>query len=591
MKDQKSFNWILKTIHNYIYANEGMSQQQAFSEVVKILFIKIFDEKNSLKHFFITDEEFKKIKLTGKSESFELRMRDLFWYVKKTYKGAFSIQQEIELSYLTLAYIIKKIQDQYLSIKDEDLCGLVYQQYISDHQKGERGQFFTPLPVVKLAIGLIDPGEHETVIDPACGSGSFLVSTVSYLKTKDANLNVLEYSKEKLRGYEINASIVSLAKMAIVLSGGDPASIQKRDSLKRNLGKLRNEKFDLIMTNPPFGIKGRVEDRKTLSEFDLAHQYIEIGNKVVRTNKMRDSQTPEILFIEKCVQLTKKGGRGVILLPNGILMNKRYSYVRSFLKLRVSIDMVVQLPEGTFSSLGTTIKTSLLFYSRKIGVNTIFAKATLRQDLIMKIVDEFMLETKKTDDRLDYEFNRPFYREEEKKLKDSKKMYEVAEFVAKNKIVHKGMVYYVEVGNINPTYMEIDVEKKIKANTLPERGVYILQEGDLLIAKVGNFIGTQKHAVAYVDKKYQGAIASSAFSVLRNFKIDPFYLLYFLKSKFFLQQLNRHRSGSLIPFVKENDIKEMRVEIPSENEIKDWSNKIRKFIYTKNKSRRILANL
>ena len=312
---------LLGKLHNYIYANEGLGRQEAFDEIVKILLIKIFDEKEKLNHFFVIEKE------EIESGTFKKRLTEL-----QKYAGS----EKVNLSTPTLIYTVKLLQK--LTLKsNKNLAGEVFQNFIADNQKAERGQFFTPREIVELAVSMVDPKSDEIVLDPACGGGGFLIETISYLGDS--------FIKKNIRGVEINPRVAQIAKLGINLAGGDESKIVIANSLLESDQNVA----DVILANPPFGVKGRVRERLVLNKYSLAE-----NNK---------SMVPEILFIERSFNLLKNGGRMAIVLPQGVLNNTNMEYVRDYLLDKARILAVVGLHGNTFRP-HAGVKTSLLFLQK-----------------------------------------------------------------------------------------------------------------------------------------------------------------------------------------------------------------------------------
>ena len=164
-------------IHNYLYANDGLSEQQVLEEIVKILFAKYYDEQNTENSFYVTENE-----LTKNNETFLKRLNILFENTKQKYKTYFDSNDSLELSTQSLLFVISKLQKINFSESSKDANGLAFQKFLGRHAKGGRGQFFTPDPVIDFCVEIIQPKPHEKIIDPACGTGGFLFSTLNYFK-------------------------------------------------------------------------------------------------------------------------------------------------------------------------------------------------------------------------------------------------------------------------------------------------------------------------------------------------------------------------------------------------------------------------
>jgi type I restriction enzyme M protein len=359
-------------IHNFIYANDGLSPQQVLDEIIKILFIKLVDENNKNSKFFIAEKEYKEIKDKHKNIDFANRITDLFEQMKKYYNDIFENDERLNLSNPSLAFTISLLQNINLSESSNDVKGLAFQKFLASQQKGDRGQYFTPEPVIELCVKMISPKSNETIIDPACGSGGFLYSALKYYINKNKISRKDEYVENNLFGIDINKRIAKIAKMKLLLETNSKCSIniscfntlEEFDYKKINNNNL-TANFDIVLTNPPFGTVGKITSLKVLGNYALGHRWIQLNEKYIPSSNILQGQAPEILFIEACTRLLKQGGRMAIILPNGHLENPTLNYLRYYLKNNFKIYALIKLPPETFIPYGTGVKTSVLFLKKK----------------------------------------------------------------------------------------------------------------------------------------------------------------------------------------------------------------------------------
>ena len=288
---------IFRNCHNYIYANEGLSNQDAFDEFLKILFMKMVDEKDRVSErvrFWITDEEEKEI-LEGKTSDFFDRINKLFQEVKKKYFDIFDQNERINLKNETIAFVVAQLKNFNFSLASTDVKGQAFQTFIHSFYRGERGQFFTPTPITHLCVEMLEPRQNEMIIDPACGSGGFLVTAMKHVidkslsKKEKEDPNLLarftkDYAEENIRGIDINPRLARVAKMRMVLEDDGHTGIFQADSLdsfakiktraqKMGATKIQEENFDLVLTNPPFGSKGKIKDKSILGQYELGYKW------------------------------------------------------------------------------------------------------------------------------------------------------------------------------------------------------------------------------------------------------------------------------------------------------------------------------
>jgi len=635
-------------IHDNIYANDGLSPQQTLEEFVKILFIKIFDENENLNQFTISTEEWSELK-TGKGiHSITERISSLFEQTKQAYKDIFDNDDRIRISPIALGFTINKLQSISLLNSSQDAKGLAFQKFLSHHEKDGRGQFFTPEPVIDFCVAMMQPKPNETIIDPACGSGGFLMSALKYLQNNYSELDTKKVVSKNLFGLDINRSIARIAKMKLLLEANGKTnvlcsnSLEDLDSIKLSLSHSGG--FDLILANPPFGAK--ITNTATLSKYDLGYKWTNYNKEYHKTKSVYPNQNAEILFIERCLQLLKEGGRMGIVLPNGNFENPSLEYLRYYIKLKAKILAIVNLPQETFIPFGTGVKTSLLFLEKdtpnKIKQYPIFfgrvkklgyqgnkngtplyqkdkygqvikdsnKQPILDEDfsVIIKAYKEFqegeIIENENffslNYDELNGRFDFDFYSPENRKMfsnLDSGKTVRLGDICDIIKIKSRKLkdlnltVEYVELSDINTHSYEIINSTTYQVHELPSRGSYEIQEGDIITAIAGNSVGTRKHATALVTKEFEGSICTNGFRVLRNFKIDSYFLLFFLKSEVFLKQMFMYRTGAAIPNVSDIDLANTLINIPSDKTIKEISKKMKRAFELRQESRNQIESI
>ena len=389
LKPATELKTVFETCHNYIYANEGLLKEKTFNEVLKLIFIKMVDEKSASPkcQFRITDKEMKEIE-EGKKNAFLERILRLFERVKVEYSDVFDPTERINLKPITIAFIVSQFQKFSLMNTAADVKGIAFQTFVHAHERGERGEFFTPYPILEVAVKILDPGDDEMILDPACGSGGFLIQTMKHvwdmidrsrpdLREKMRMDMKITYAHVYTKGIDINPDLARVSKMHMILYDDGHTGIFSANSLepferindialRAGAGEIKS--FKIVMTNPPFGTKGKVTDRRILEQFDLGYKWKKDRKtgKWIKTNELQKGQTPEILFIERCLQFLKNEGRMAIVLPDGILTNITLGYVREFIISKARILAVVSLPQVTFIPHGAGTKASVLFLQKLI---------------------------------------------------------------------------------------------------------------------------------------------------------------------------------------------------------------------------------
>ena len=635
-------------IHDYIYANDGLSPQQTLEEFVKILFIKIFDENENCNMFTVSSEEWCILKSGKTNQSLIERISNLFELTKQAYIDIFDNDDRIKLTPIALGFTVNKLQSISLLNSSQDAKGLAFQKFLSHHEKDGRGQFFTPEPVIDFCVEMMQPKADEIIIDPACGSGGFLMSTLKYLQRNNSKLNTAKSVSNNLFGFDINKSIARIAKMKLLLESNGKTnvicanSLEDLDSIK--LSVSQKDGFDIVLTNPPFGAK--ITNTSTLSKFDLGHKWSVYDKDYHKTKIVYPNQNAEILFIERCIQLLKEGGRMAIVLPNGNFENPSLEYLRYYIKLKTKILAIVNLPQETFIPFGTGVKTSLLFLEKdtpnikkqypiffgrvtKLGYQgnkngtPLYQKdkygQTIKDSIGQPVLEEdfsiiveafkkfqngnviesdnaFSINYNELNGRFDFDFYSPENRKMFSNLNNVKTVRlgdicDIVKIKSKKLKDQNSTVEYVELSDINTHSYEIINSTTYQVHELPSRASYELQEGDIITAIAGNSIGTRKHATALVSKDFEGNICTNGFRVLRNFKIDSYYLLYFLKSEVFLKQMFMYRTGAAIPNVSDNDLSNIIIHLPNDNYINEISKKMEKAFELRQESRNQIESI
>lgn len=626
-------------IHDYIYANDGLSAHQTLNEFINILFVKLYDESNSIRLF----DDF--------SVSGVEKINKVFDEIKQKYKDIFDENDTIKLSQNSLIFIVKKLKDISLQNSSGDVSGLAFQKFLSHKEKDGNGQFFTPPAVIDFCVEIINPNPGETIIDPCCGSGGFLFSSFKHL-LKNGVSDKKQILSNQIFGTDINRDIAKIAKMKFLLEENTATNIHCQNSLNTlsSLQKLFEKQlaeqggFDIVLTNPPFGASGKITDTSVLKSFDLGYKWIKNDADFVKSNALCNGQPAEILFVERCLQLLKEGGRMGIVLPNGHFENPSLEYLRYYIKLKTKILAVVNLPQETFIPYGTGVKTSLLFLQKdtpnlvqqypvffskvkKLGYQgnkngtPIYKKDEFGR-LVTKngapIIDEdfstvlsdyqsfnnhktintdnsFSLNYNELNGRFDYDFYSPENRDILNRLaKKSVRLGEIVDIVKQKsqKLKNKNStVQYVELSDVNSHSFEIINSTEYIVHELPSRASYELKENDIVTAIAGNSVGTYKHATAFVSKDYDGAICTNGFRVLRNPKINEFYLLYYFRTDMFLKQMMMYRTGAAIPNVSDNDLQNILVYLPEESIISRISSQMQKSFALRNESMKMIEEI
>lgn len=350
---------ILEKCHDTLWQGGKLTPTDAFDELAKILFIKIRDEKKARRNGEPYDFQ---IKTHERPKSVANRIKRLYYDAKTQDPEVFT--EDIEIDESRLFSVVNHLQGISLNQTDLDVKGVAFERFLGNFFKGEIGQYFTPRELVEFMIKMVMPNHEELVLDPACGSGGFLLHTLDYIRARASEFYTEgtpehythwhDFAQKRLFGIEVNDSIARVAKMNMIIHDDGHSNVIGSDALvnfdtlyEQHRG-FEKETFDLILTNPPFGAVVKKAESPYLEDYELGR-----GNP---------SQKTEILFLESCFDFLKwDTGKLAIVLPDGILTNSSLQYVRNYIEQHFKILAVVSLPQLAFSHYGAGVKTSILF--------------------------------------------------------------------------------------------------------------------------------------------------------------------------------------------------------------------------------------
>jgi len=367
----------LRDCEDFIKAHEGTDP---FNEIFKLIVAKLYDERRTLKN----DSSKARFRIGVLEAASEARVRivGLFDDATKLWQGVFTPDEAIMLGDDSLAYCVSALQRAYLVKSDADILGAAFELMINPTMKGDKGQYFTPRHVIQMCVEALDPRDSETVFDPACGSGGFLVGALEHVfaaiaeERDDENAtldNQKDYASANVFGIDYDPLVAKVAKAYMLIWGDGRANICVADSLNdaawgdearsRFLttdrdGRTVPRQFDIIMTNPPFA--GAISASETLNRYHLAYRPDKSGRATRMSKVNRD-----ILFVERCLDFLKPGGRMAIVLPRGLFKNYGDEPVRRFVLMRAQVTAVVGLSGSMFKPF-TNTKTCVLFLHKRL---------------------------------------------------------------------------------------------------------------------------------------------------------------------------------------------------------------------------------
>ena len=374
---------VLGKCHGTLWQSGKLAPTEAYDELAKLLFIKIQDEKQ---HRHDSEPYDFQIKTRETAKSVARRIKVLYQEAKADSPEVFT--ENVKVDDNPLFSVVNHLQGINLNKTDLDVKGIAFERFLGSYFRGDMGQYFTPRELVEFIIKMIEPNQKDRVLDPACGSGGFLLYAMEHIQrqaseyykegTPEYHTYWHDFAEKRLFGIEVNDAIARVAKMNMILHDDGHSNVIGNDALI-NFDKLydqnrgfKEESFDIILTNPPFGAKIKKEEKPYLGNYILG--------KKVDSPKERNSQKTEILFLERCFDFLKSGtGKLAIILPDGILNNSSLQYVRDYIEQHFQILAIVSLPEIAFRYYEAGVKPSILFLRKFSEEECSLYKASIDQ--------------------------------------------------------------------------------------------------------------------------------------------------------------------------------------------------------------------
>lgn len=602
---------VFKDIRNYLAGRllGTTRDEQLLEEVVKVLFCKFYIDKEN-------------IKIDSKNEiELAKAYRRVFVKVKVNIPNTLGRYDEILLDPTSLAYVHTRLDLLTDRVLKEDPFGDAYEVFIGDSIRGQEGQFFTPQNVVGLLVSLIKPQQGETIIDPACGSGSFLNASARWLISNGVQSDIVARSifgtdkdryLSELAAARLSLITLAQAKVYCADSLAWKPDDEKEFEISDSIGK-----FDIVLTNPPFGSKIISTSDKTQKTFELGHKwgFDQTTKRYVKTNELLNSVPPQVLFMERCINLLKPGGRLGMVVPESLISSNGYKYVVQYILDNTIIKAVIGMPEALFktSGKGGTHTKTVLLVLEKDGKSAVerpkifMAEAKwcgknsrgqrIDKDDLPEILNKYNQYSLKQLEIFDYNgylvkyqdiidnvlaprYYNPEVDSTLDTLKDTHELITVGDMV-KNKILEikrgdeiggmnygSGNIPFVRTSDISNWEVKIDPKQGVSEEVYNQyKSKQDVQENDLLMVKDGTYlIGTCAIITKY-DKKilYQSHLYK--IRVIDRTKLSPFLLLAILSSDPVQQQIKSKRFTQDIIDSLGNRINEIVLPIPKSNKL------------------------
>lgn len=491
---------------------------------------------------------------------------------------------ELELDPVSIKFIDEKLNEIDLFNLDRDIIGDAYEIFMGDAIKGQSGQFFTPQNAADALVQMISPETNCRVIDPACGAGGFLIATLKYWSRIKANID-----KNSLFGIDKDGYLTRLAKIHLACMGQNTKSIHCADSLvwdESILGTC-NSQYDVVLTNPPFGVNIQAGSIDTLAKFELAYKYRATKEgSFDKTNTINESVAPQVIFLEQCVNLVKPEGTIGIVVPESMISNKKYSYVAEYILKTCYIRAIIGMPDELFKTSGkggTHTKTCLLVLENKkinndLDYNIFMAEAKwcghdsrgreIPKDDIPAIVDNYLSYKKGNsikNSNLGFVVKRNqitnnvlaprayvFGIQKDSVLEKTHNLVTIGQLIEERVIevstgneVGKlaygtGSIPFVRTSDISNWEIKADPKHLVNEevyNSLAQK--QDVQEGDILMVKDGSYlIGTCAMITKYDTKiVYQSHLYKIRVTLNNKYNLNKYYLLAVLSSEYVRQQI------------------------------------------------------
>ena len=387
-----------KQAHNALWGGGELNPSEAFDELGKLIFCKIWDEQKPRKNGEPYDfQVFRESSDEKTKEELQKRIKSL--YAEGRNKDPEVFKEDIRLSPEKLRTVVGYLESIHLGKTDLDSKGRAFETFMGSFFRGDFGQYFTPRPIVKFIVDVLPIKNDSLVLDTSCGSGGFLLHTLDKIRQQasyyypnfESNIKEVndhfkywhDFAKENLFGIEINEQIARTAKMNMIIHDDGHTNVITADGLlpienvkDKNGNVLQQgiysrtqnkgfayDRFNFIITNPPFGFLIRQTEQAYMHQYGFAYKEVDWLNPKTKQTA-RENQSTEILFIEQCHNYLVEGGYLAIVIPDGILTNSSLQYVRDCIEEKYRIVAVISLPQTAFQATGAGVKSSVLFLKK-----------------------------------------------------------------------------------------------------------------------------------------------------------------------------------------------------------------------------------
>ena len=394
--EQSELTKRFKQAHDALWAGGQLNPSEAFDELDKLIFCKVWDERKPRKMgepydfqiITVSENEIKDERIRRQKENDELYKRIIALYVEGRKKDAEVFRDNIRLTPEKIRTVVGYLESVNLSETDLDSKGRAFETFMGSFFRGNFGQYFTPRQIVEFVVDVLPIKNDSKVLDTSCGSGGFLLYALNKVRNQAAELypnykkDARQYARwfpywhdfaeKNLYGIEINEQISRAAKMNMIIHDDGHTNVITSDGLvsdqtifERTANRgFEYGTFDFIITNPPFGSTIRQTEKAYLKTYQLGKKDEDWLAVKAQPETVRENQSTEVLFIEQDYKFLKPGGFLAIVIPDGILTNSSLQYLRNLIEDWFRIVAVVSMPQTAFSANGAGVKSSVMFLQK-----------------------------------------------------------------------------------------------------------------------------------------------------------------------------------------------------------------------------------
>ena len=343
--------------HNELWSGGRADPTESFDEMSKLIFAKLYDEQhtpNGAEYGF----------QWGVNETdIMVAQRVIEQYDRARSDDPRVFVADIHAEPSGIAAVVRLLQHVSLSRTDPDAKGRAFEQFLGDVFRGRLGQYFTRREIVDCLVDMVEPTKDDVLLDPACGSGGFLVYAMKRVFRQiehDYSGDELaifrhksEFAQRRIYGIEVNERIARVAMMDMVINEDGHTNIENHTAFDNTFTnrQIKDGAFSLVLANPPFGDTVRRDQNEKLGQSELDDYTLAHGKSSARS---------EVLFIERCARFLRPGGRLGLVLPDGVLSNSSDKHVREYLLRHFQISAIISLPSYAFRKAGSGMRTSLV---------------------------------------------------------------------------------------------------------------------------------------------------------------------------------------------------------------------------------------